>query len=89
MVIRKKCTTVPLMLCRDASFASSVVCPSCSFPDFDAEPLSVYSSSVPLTVACFLAKGGVVKHLNVLRVGKSCAQVWEGRVKACTGMLAL
>ena len=41
----------------------------------------MYLSGVPLTVACFLAKGGVVEHSNVLRVGKSSAQVWEGRLK--------
>ena len=47
----------------------------------------MYLSGVPLTVACFLDKGGVVKHLNLLQVGKSCAQVWEGRLKHAQGCL--
>ena len=40
--------TVPLTLWRGASFASSVVCPSFSFPDLDAEPLSMLSVSLAL-----------------------------------------
>ena len=40
-MVTQETTTMPLTLWRGASFASSVVCPSCSFPDLAAEPLSM------------------------------------------------
>ena len=88
-MVTQETMTMPLTLWRGASFASSVVCPSCSFPDLAAEPLSMLiafthpscSGGIPeyRSIASVMVQVNLLARLpHLMRRGQLCAREFRG-----------